>query len=80
MDRLGRGANVTTLDVFADPKHQTLAKAMLRLRADRDAGTIRNEFGGQVKVVAKNGEASLIYTNVPATIHCSKIPHVVCEH
>lgn len=53
---------------------------MSRLKSNRESGAITNEFGGQVRMIAKDGSFTAVYTNLPSDIDCSVIPNVTCEH
>lgn len=68
--------NIYTVDSEANKRDRD---AMLRLHANYDSGSIMNEFGGSVKVIAKDGNPTVVYTKVPSTVKCDGIPNVVCE-
>lgn len=63
---------------FNSPENKREREAMNRLQADFLNKTIRNEFGGTVKILSQNGLIKVVYTNVPNNVDCIGIQNVTC--
>lgn len=51
---------------YVDPLESVIDRAaMERLEIDADSYTVKNEFGGDLKVMSKNQKVKVIYTMIP---------------
>lgn len=59
------GPSTPVVDDYNSPLNVRDRAAMSRLKVDFEKLTVKNEFGGEVKVLSKDRAIEVIYTNVP---------------
>jgi len=64
------------LSDFDAPANRRDRDAMGRLTLDAETGHVTNEFGGDVRVIGKDGKIQVVYTRIPAGV-CSS--GLTCE-